>query len=244
MRTDMENERIAKLKLLEAAVGHEFADLRLLDVALTHRSFINENSQPGLRDNERLEFLGDAVIDLCISDLLMKKYPDYNEGKLSRMRSLLVNEYPLADMGRKFSLGEYLRLGKGEETSGGRNKSSILSNAFEAVVAAIYLDSGFDRVAAVLTRLFEPLLVQNAHDLLFRDFKTQLQEVSQELFRTIPKYSLMDEYGPDHDKTFVVQLGIANRILTSGMGKSKKEAEQEAARRALEELDIIKTAVD
>ncbi len=244
MRTDMENERIAKLKLLEAAVGHEFADLRLLDVALTHRSFINENSQPGLRDNERLEFLGDAVIDLCISDLLMKKYPDYNEGKLSRMRSLLVNEYPLADMGRKFSLGEYLRLGKGEETSGGRNKSSILSNAFEAVVAAIYLDSGFDRVAAVLTRLFEPLLVQNAHDLLFRDFKTQLQEVSQELFKTIPKYSLMDEFGPDHDKTFVVQLVIANRILTSGMGKSKKEAEQEAARRALEELDIIKTAVD
>jgi len=240
----MENERIAKLKLLEAAVGHEFADLRLLDVALTHRSFINENSQPGLRDNERLEFLGDAVIDLCISDLLMKKYPDYNEGKLSRMRSLLVNEYPLADMGRKFSLGEYLRLGKGEETSGGRNKSSILSNAFEAVVAAIYLDSGFDRVAAVLTRLFEPLLVQNAHDLLFRDFKTQLQEVSQELFKTIPKYSLMDEFGPDHDKTFVVQLVIANRILTSGMGKSKKEAEQEAARRALEELDIIKTAVD
>ncbi|MEN6464846.1 MAG: ribonuclease III [Syntrophaceae bacterium] len=240
----MENERIAKLKLLEAAVGHEFADLRLLDVALTHRSFINENSQPGLRDNERLEFLGDAVIDLCISDLLMKKYPDYNEGKLSRMRSLLVNEYPLADMGRKFSLGEYLRLGKGEESSGGRNKSSILSNAFEAVVAAIYLDSGFDRVAAVLTRLFEPLLVQNAHDLLFRDFKTQLQEVSQELFKTIPKYSLMDEFGPDHDKTFVVQLGIANRILTSGMGKSKKEAEQEAARRALEELDIIKTAVD
>lgn len=244
MRTDMENERIAKLKLLEAAVGHEFADLRLLDVALTHRSFINENSQPGLRDNERLEFLGDAVIDLCISDLLMKKYPDYNEGKLSRMRSLLVNEYPLADMGRKFSLGEYLRLGKGEESSGGRNKSSILSNAFEAVVAAIYLDSGFDRVAAVLSRLFEPLLVQNAHDLLFRDFKTQLQEVSQELFKTIPKYSLMDEFGPDHDKTFVVQLGIANRILTSGMGKSKKEAEQEAARRALEELDIIKTAVD
>lgn len=239
----MNDERIKKLKSLESALEYEFSDLRLLDVALTHRSFINESSEPGIRDNERLEFLGDAVIDLCVSHLLMNKYPDYNEGRLSRMRSLLVNEYPLADMGRKFSLGEYLRLGKGEESSGGRNKSSILSNAFEAVVAAVYLDSGFDRVFAVLEKLFEPLLLQDADNLLFRDFKTQLQEVSQEMFKTIPKYSLMDEYGPDHDKTFVVQLGIANRIRTSGMGKSKKEAEQEAARRALEELDIIKAAV-
>ena len=244
MNAEMKNERIEKLKSLESDLGYEFKDLGLLNVALTHRSFINESSEPGLQDNERMEFLGDAVLDLCISDLLMKKYPDYNEGRLSRMRSLLVNEYPLAEMGRKFSLGEYLRLGKGEEGSGGRKKNSILSNAFEAVVAAVYLDSGFDRISAVLEKLFEPLLLQNADDLLFRDFKTQLQEVSQELFKTIPKYSLMDEYGPDHDKTFVVQLGIANRIRTSGMGKSKKEAEQEAARRALEELDVIKTAVD
>lgn len=244
MKAEMKNDRIEKLKSLESDMGYEFTDLRLLDVALTHRSFINESSEPGLQDNERLEFLGDAVLDLCVSDLLMKKYPDYNEGRLSRMRSLLVNEYPLAEMGRKFSLGEYLRLGKGEESSGGRKKNSILSNAFEAVVAAVYLDSGFDPISLLLEKLFEPLLLQNADDLLFRDFKTQLQEVSQELFKTIPKYSLMDEYGPDHDKTFVVQLGIANRIRTSGMGKSKKEAEQEAARRALEELDIIKTAVD
>jgi ribonuclease III len=240
----MKDERIEKLKSLEAALGHEFSDLRLLDVALTHRSFMNESAEQGLEDNERLEFLGDAVLDLCISDLLMKKYPDYNEGRLSRIRSLLVNEYPLAELGRKFALGEYLRLGKGEESSGGRNKNSILSNAFEAVVAAIYLDSGFERISTVVDRLFEPMLLQNAEGLLFRDFKTQLQEVSQELFKTIPKYSMIDEYGPDHDKTFVVQLGIANRIRTSGMGKSKKEAEQEAARRALEELDIIKTAVD
>lgn len=244
MKAEMKHDRIEKLKSLESDMGYEFTDLRLLDVALTHRSFINESSEPGLQDNERLEFLGDAVLDLCVSDLLMKKYPDYNEGRLSRMRSLLVNEYPLAEMGRKFSLGEYLRLGKGEESSGGRKKNSILSNAFEAVVAAVYLDSGFDPISLLLEKLFEPLLLQNADDLLFRDFKTQLQEVSQELFKTIPKYSLMDEYGPDHDKTFVVQLGIANRIRTSGMGKSKKEAEQEAARRALEELDIIKTAVD
>lgn len=240
----MKSERIDKLKSLEFALEYQFADLRLLDVALTHRSFMNESSEPGLQDNERLEFLGDAVLDLCVSHLLMKAFPDYNEGRLSRMRSLLVNEYPLAEMGRKFSLGEYLRLGKGEESSGGRNKSSILSNAFEAVVAAVYLDSSFDRVYAVMEKLFEPLILQDTDNLLFRDFKTQLQEVSQELFKTIPKYSLMDEYGPDHNKTFVVQLGIANRIRTSGMGKSKKEAEQEAARRALEELDIIKAAGD
>lgn len=113
----MTNERTEKLKLLEAALAYEFADIRLLDTALTHRSYINESSEPGLQDNERLEFLGDAVLDLCVSDLLMKKYPDYNEGKLSRLRSLLVNEYPLAELGRRFSLGEYLRLGKGEETS-------------------------------------------------------------------------------------------------------------------------------
>ncbi len=240
----MQNERIEKLKFLQTVLGYEFADLKHLDVALTHRSFINESTEPGLQDNERLEFLGDAVLDLCVSDLLMKKYPDYNEGRLSRMRSLLVNEFPLADLGRRYALGEYLRLGKGEEASGGRNKSSILSNAFEAVVAAIYLDSNFERIAAVLDKLFEPLLSKNANDLLFRDFKTQLQEVSQEQFKTIPRYSLIDEYGPDHDKTFIVQLGIANRIRTSGMGKSKKEAEQEAARRALEELNVIKAAID
>jgi ribonuclease III len=240
----MKSERIEKLKLLQTALGYEFADVSLLDVALTHRSFMNESDEPGLQDNERLEFLGDAVLDLCVSDLLMKKFPDYNEGGLSRMRSLLVNEFPLAELGRRYSLGEYLRLGKGEETSGGRNKSSILSNAFEAVVAAVYLDSDFERAAAVLNRLFEPLLSLNANELLFRDFKTQIQEISQELFKTIPKYSLIDEYGPDHDKTFIVQLGIANRIRTTGRGKSKKEAEQEAARRALEELDIIKAAVD
>lgn len=234
-------ERAEKLRMLEAEIGYTFSDRGLLDTALTHRSFINENSEPGIMDNERLEFLGDAVLDLCISDLLMQKYPDFKEGQLSRMRSLLVNEHPLAAMGRKFSLGGYLRLGKGEESSGGREKNSILSNAFEALVAAVYLDSGYNTAFAVLKKLFEPLLDRGATDMLFRDFKTQLQEVSQELFKTIPRYSLKNEYGPDHDKTFVIQLAIADRVFTSGTGKSKKEAEQEAARKALEELDIIKS---
>lgn len=234
-------ERAEKLRMLEAQIGYTFSDRSLLDTALTHRSFINENSEPGIMDNERLEFLGDAVLDLCISDLLMQKYPDFNEGQLSRMRSLLVNEYPLAAMGKNFSLGGYLRLGKGEESSGGREKNSILSNAFEALVAAVYLDSGYNTAFEVLKKLFEPLLDRGATDMLFRDFKTQLQEVSQELFKTIPRYSLKNEYGPDHDKTFVIQLAIADRVFTNGTGKSKKEAEQEAARKALEELDIIKS---
>lgn len=233
----METDRENRLKSLQEQIGYFFSDPGLLDMALTHRSFINENVAFRLRDNERLEFLGDAVLDLCISDLLMRRYPDFNEGKLSRMRSVLVNEFPLAELGRKYSLGEYLRLGRGEEVSGGRAKTSILANAFEALVAAIYLDGGFDLTLSMMERIFEPMLEQGESEMLFRDFKTQLQEVSQEIFKTIPKYSLIDERGPDHDKTFVVQLAISNRILTTGTGKSKKEAEQAAARRALQELE-------
>ena len=143
-------------------IGYRFEDRGLLDNALTHRSFVNENSAFPCKDNERLEFLGDAVLELTVSDMLMKKFPDYAEGELSKLRASVVNEQPLAKLARRFRIGEFLLLGKGEEASGGRMKPSLLANAFESVVAAMYLDGGFDRTAAFIGRLFEPLIEAGA----------------------------------------------------------------------------------
>ncbi len=158
----MKEERLQDLKELEAYIGYRFDDRGLLDNALTHRSFVNENSALPCKDNERLEFLGDAVLELTVSDMLMKKFPDYAEGELSKLRASVVNEQPLATLARRFRIGEFLLLGKGEEASGGRTKSSLLANAFESVVAALYLDGGFDRTAAFIGRLFEPLIEAGA----------------------------------------------------------------------------------
>lgn len=231
----MDKDRLTNLAVLERRLGYSFEDKGLLDTALTHRSFMNENPNASLQDNERLEFLGDAVLELCISDLLMRRFADHREGWLSRMRASVVNEQSLAQLAKKFRLGDFLLLGKGEESSGGRTKTSILSNAFEALVAAIYLDCGFQETYAFFERLFNPL-VETGNNLLFGDFKTSLQEVSQSRFKAIPKYSLIHEYGPDHDKVFQVKLMIPDVVTTTGLGKTKKEAEQQAARKALDAL--------
>ncbi len=159
----MNEERIRTLKGLEERLGWHFADIALLDNALTHRSFVNENVALACRDNERLEFLGDAVLELTVSDMLMRKFPDHAEGELSKLRASVVNEQPLAELARRFGIGEYLLLGKGEEGSGGRMKSSLLANAFESVIAAMYLDGGFDRTAAFIGRLFEPLIEEGEY---------------------------------------------------------------------------------
>ncbi len=231
----MDKDRLANLEALERGLGYSFKDKGLLDTALTHRSFMNENPNGSLQDNERLEFLGDAVLELCISDLLMRRYADHREGWLSRMRASVVNEQSLAQLAKKFRLGDFLLLGKGEESSGGRTKTSILSNAFEALVAAVYLDCGFPETYAFFERLFAPL-VEAGNDLPFGDFKTSLQEVCQSRFKVIPKYSLIHEYGPDHDKVFQVKLVIPDVVTATGVGKTKKEAEQQAARKALDAL--------
>src|SRR3989339_2251970 len=154
----MKEERVQALKELEAYLGYRFEDRGLLDNALTHRSFVNENSTLPCKDNERLEFLGDAVLELTVSDMLMKKFPDLAEGELSKLRASVVNEQPLAKLARSFRIGEFLLLGRGEEASGGRTKPSLLANAFESVIAAMYLDGGFNRAAAFTGRLFEPLI--------------------------------------------------------------------------------------
>ncbi len=238
----MNEERINALKGLEERLGWRFSDITLLDTALTHRSFVNENVGLGCRDNERLEFLGDAVLELTVSDMLMRKFPDHAEGDLSKLRASVVNEHPLAELARRFGIGEHLRLGKGEEGSGGRVKTSLLANALESIIAAMYLDGGFDRTAAFVARLFGPLIDRGAFSSMYRDYKTAAQELSQTLFREMPRYMVVSETGPDHDKRFESSLLIGERVIASGRGRSKKEAEQQAAKTAIEELRKLGTA--
>ncbi|MCK9362342.1 MAG: ribonuclease III [Syntrophales bacterium] len=229
----MDNERLQSLAELEARLGWNFTDKSLLNRALTHRSFANENASIANGDNERLEFLGDAVLQLIVSDMLMKIFPTYTEGQLSKLRASAVNEHPLAELSRKFTIGEHLLLGKGEEASGGRTKPSLLANALESVIAAIFLDKGFECAAAFLGTIFEPLLREGDADSTCLDYKTALQERSMLLFKTIPRYSVLSETGPDHDKLFEMGLFIGERFIAAGSGKSKKEAEKQAARTAL-----------
>lgn len=234
----MTEDRLHALKELEASLGYCFTDIGLLDNALTHRSFVNENSSLPCKDNERLEFLGDAVLELTVSDMLMKKFPDYPEGELSKLRASVVNEQPLAGLARHFRIGEFLLLGRGEESSGGRMKPSLLANAFESLVAAMYLDGGFDRTAAFTGRLFEPLIEAGtvATVAVYRDYKTAAQEVCQNLFQELPRYAVLAETGPDHDKRFEMGLFIGEKPIATGTGRNKKEAEQQAAKTALETL--------
>jgi ribonuclease-3 len=232
----MTDERLLSLNRLQEKLAYYFRDAGLLNNALIHRSFVNENLTLCLRDNERLEFLGDSVIGLCTSVILMKQYPDFTEGQLSKMRASIVNEHSLAALAKNHDIGEFLLLGRGEENSGGRMKTSMLSNAFEAVIAAIYLDSGFEEACQFIKRVFEPLIARETGTSIYRDYKTALQEICQNRFKDIPRYTLTAESGPDHDKIFEVSLSVAGIITATGTGKSKKEAEQRAARGALEYL--------
>ena len=230
----MNEERTEALHRMEETLGYRFADIGLLDNALTHRSFVNENPGSARSDNERLEFLGDAVLELTISDLLMRKFPEHAEGQLSKLRASVVNEQPLAALAERYRIGESLLLGRGEEASGGRRKASLLANALESVVAAMYLDSGFDRTAAFVGRLFAPLIEEKGAAAVYRDYKTAVQEVCQNRFKEVPRYAVLSETGPDHDKRFEAGLLVGERLVATGVGRNKKEAEQQAAKRALE----------
>ncbi len=224
---------------LEKKLAHEFGDRRFILEALCHRSFVNEQFDPDLRDNERLEFLGDAVLNLVIGHMLMQDYPDLEEGSLSRLRSNLVNESQLAEVSRTLDIGSYIQLGKGEIRSNGWKKNSILADTFEAIIAAVYLDGGFDAVFNIIERHFSSLLCNITDPDTNNDYKSQLQEFVQGTHRIIPRYTVIQESGPDHDKTFRVQLNVL-KLLTEGAGKSKKRAEQDAARKA---LDLLKSDV-
>jgi ribonuclease-3 len=232
----MNKERIERLNNLESVIDYRFEDLHLLDTALTHRSYSNEIREPDLSDNERLEFLGDSVIALCISDILIVKYPMLKEGDLSKLRASVVNEYSLAKVAALFSLGSYLLLGKGEEASGGRTKRSILADAFEAVIGALFLDGGYKQVFPFIKNIFEPLLAGGIGDANHRDYKSMLQEFCQKEYNTIPHYEHIGKHGPDHDTLFEVRISIGEGIEASGSGRNKKAAEQDAARKALEIL--------
>jgi len=215
-------------------LGHRFTNDRLLMQALTHRSYVNEVSDPGVADNERFEFLGDAVIDLVVSTALMERFPEAREGRLSKIRASVVSEGALARLAREMGLGEALRLGRGELMSGGRDKPSILSDAFEALIAAVYMDAGLERVAEVLL----PRLRFPDNEALRRgDPKTELQQRVQADRHMTPTYHLVAEAGPDHDKTFEVEVRVGDEVLARGAGRTKKEAEQRAAGVALDALE-------
>jgi len=232
----MTEERIALLRALAQQLDESFQDLALLDNALIHRSFVNENPLPVIQDNERLEFLGDAVLELAISDILMQAFPASTEGQLSKLRASVVNEQPLAELARRFRLGDYLLLGRGEESSGGREKNSLLANTLEAVIAALYLDRGFAKTLMFISRLFGPLIADGTGELIYRDYKTTLQETVQNRFKAVPQYTLVGEQGPDHNKLFEIKLTVNGVLDACGTGKNKKEAEQQAAKKALEQL--------
>jgi ribonuclease-3 len=204
--------------------------------ALTHRSYVNEHPGEPLEDNERLEFLGDAVIDLAISHRLMELFPEAREGDLSKMRAAVVDEPGLAALARAFELGPLLRLGRGEELTGGREKPSLLADAMEAVVAAVYLEGGLPAVLALVDRYLGEAFERASAGTLDRDYKTQLQELAQSRFRLAPRYRVVAELGPDHAKQFDVEVELRGEPVGRATGRSKKDAEQAAARLAIETL--------
>src|SRR6266545_2752933 len=205
--------------------------------ALTHKSYVNEHrAEEGLTDNERLEFLGDAVIDLAVSHRLMERFPTAREGDLSKMRAAVVDEQGLSEMARALDLGALLRLGRGEELTGGRQKASLLADAMEAVIAAVFVGGGLEPVLGIVDRFLGEAFARAAAGTLDRDFKTQLQEVAQSRLRATPRYRVIAEHGPDHSKTFEVETDLRGEVVGRGAGRSKKDAEQAAARLALDAL--------
>jgi ribonuclease-3 len=223
--------RESDLAFLQKELGYYFSDSTVLLRGLTHVSYARGKAGG---HNETLEFLGDAVLDLAVSDLLMRRFPDKSEGDLSKMRAALVNATALAEKAAHLHLGDLLVMGKGEERSGGRTKRSILAGAFEAVVGAIYWDGGYDPARRVIEKYFGDEIREKK--LGQEDYKTRLQEISQMLFHEPPVYKLVDEIGPDHEKRFVTEIIVGGKLLARGEGRSKKQSEQEAAGKALETL--------
>ena len=223
---------IKNIEKLEKTLGYKFKNEKLLIEALTHKSF----KQP--YDNERLEFLGDAVLDLIVGEYLFMKFSKSDEGNLSKIRASLVNEDGFEKLARNISLGEYIFLSNAEENNGGREKSSLLSNAFEAIMGAIYLESGLKIVETIAINLIERNYKEISLDSLFRDFKTTLQELTQARYGITPDYNVIASRGPDHLKEFEVAVVISGKEYARALGKSKKNAQQESAKIAIELLKM------
>jgi len=226
----------ADLSEFEFRIGYSFQRRELLTRALTHKSYSHEAKNDSLRDNETFEFLGDSVLGFVIGDLLFRRFPELDEGALSKMKAYLVSATSLAEKARVYGMGDVLFLGVGEEKSGGRRKDSLLANLFEAMLAAVYLDGGIDPVRQLIERTFTPdVEAIDEQNLLFQDYKTALQEQAQGRGLPLPEYSVVGEVGPDHDKRFIVEVKVGN-LATRGEGSSKKEAQQQAAKHALREF--------
>ena len=214
---------------LRQGLGDPVLDAEMLDRALTHRSYAYENG--GLPTNERLEFLGDSVLGVVVTDTLFRAHPDLSEGRLAKLRAAVVNARALAEVARKIDLGRHIKLGRGEESTGGRNKSSILSDTVEALIGAVYLSGGFEASSAVVHLLFDPMMENAARLGAGLDWKTSLQELSAEHSLGVPEYVIEDD-GPDHEKTFTAEVKVGDSRYGHGTGRSKKEAEQQAAETA------------
>lgn len=230
------------LARLEHGLGHAFRDRSLLERALTHRSHANEDPSGQGTDNERLEFLGDSVLGLIVADALYREFPDLDEGRTSKMKASLVSAVTLTAVAERLGLGEHLRLGRGEEKTGGRQKQALLADACEAVMAALYLDGGLGAARRFVLSALEPELERLRQPgqltALAGDYKSALQEHLQERGEPAPLYRLVSTEGPDHEKQFLVELSVGDRVLAHAEGSSKKEAEQRAARLALEASDL------
>jgi ribonuclease-3 len=230
----MEASATDRVLILQERLGVEVLHPALGLAALTHKSYCNEHRSDLTVDNERLEFLGDAVVDLVVSHRLMEKFPEADEGELSKLRALIVNEDALARVARELRVGELLRMGRGEELTGGRDKSSVLADALEAVLAAVYLTQGLAGAMAVVDRHFADALAGVAEGRSGDDYKTRLQELMQSQGRAAPRYRVVSEEGPDHAKTFEIEVSVGGELLGRATGRNKKEAEQAAARKTLE----------
>jgi len=218
---------------LEALLSHRFRDAELLSQALSHRSWVAESS--GAVSNERLEFLGDAVLGLVVTDHIFRTYPDRPEGELAKVRASVVSAAALAEVAVELNLGKMLRLGKGEDASGGREKPSILADATEAVIGAVYIDGGWDAAADLILELLGDRIADAAAGPGGQDYKTRLQELAARAFETLPEYEVVDD-GPDHAKRFFAAVRVGDQRFGGGEGRSKKQAEQAAARLAWEAL--------
>jgi len=225
----------ASLSVVETALGHTFSRPALLTIALTHSSWANERGD-GSSHNERLEFLGDAVLELCVSTELFSRFPEAPEGELTLLRSHLVNEASLAEMADRLHLAEHILLGKGEENQGGRGRPALLSDAFEAVVGALFLDGGYDAARAFVAKIFHGVWPARPAAPKAKDFKSRLQEYTQKTHKTRPVYVLLGSAGPEHDKRFEVRLTLPTGQEIAATEKSVKKAEQMAAKLALESL--------
>lgn len=235
MKTDREALKFV-IDQFEEDLGYSYIDKEILLLALTHSSYANENRVEKLQSNERLEFLGDAVLNIIISEYIYSNNESLSEGELTKVRANIVCEASLEKCAEEVKVGKYLLLGKGEEITGGRTRISILSDAFEALIGSIYLDGGLNSAREFVLKRMKSIIEEATKGTSFVDYKTQLQEIVQKNAGDKVFYEIVDEKGPDHNKVFISQVLVSDRVLGSGEGKSKKEAEQNAARAALEKL--------